>query len=298
MIEIPEPVRNKARAMGAEAWFDGIPDLIAEIESTWPIEVGTPYLDGTEAYVARAVVDDGTLAVLKLVLPRDSDAADNEATVLRLAEGHGCPELFRYDADRQAILMERLGTSMFRLGLPVETRHRILCDVAAEIWRPAPDSGLPSGADKAFWLADYVVDVWEELDRPCSEEAIEHAVASAHARAAAHHPERAVLVHGDVHQWNALQSANGFKLVDPDGLLAEREYDLGIIMREDPVELLEDSDPRSRARWLANRTGLDEQAIWEWGVVERVSTGLLCTRIDLQPVGCQMLAAADRVAGF
>lgn len=33
------------------------------------------------------------------------------------------------------------------------------------------------------------------------------------------------------------------------------------------------------------------------GVVERVSTGLLCTRIGVQPVGRQMLATADQVAG-
>jgi streptomycin 6-kinase len=29
------------------------------------------------------------------------------------------------------------------------------------------------------------------------------------------------LVHGDVHQLNALQNDGGFKLIDPDGLLAE-----------------------------------------------------------------------------
>ncbi len=87
----------------------------------------------------------------------------------------------------------------------------------------------------------------------------------------------------------------GFKLVDPDGLLAEPEYDLGIIMREDPLELLE-GDAHERARWLAARTNLDADAIWEWGVVERVSTGLLGTRVGLQPVGREMLAVAERVA--
>ena len=70
---------------------------------------------------------------------------------------------------------------------------------------------------------------------------------------------------------------------------------MGIIMREDPVELL-DGDARERARWLARRTGLDATAIWEWGAVERVSTGLLCTRVGLQPAGREMLAAADHVA--
>jgi streptomycin 6-kinase len=103
-------------------------------------------------------------------------------------------------------------------------------------------------------------------------------------------------VHGDVHQWNALSAGTGFKLVDPDGLLAEPEYDLGIIMREDPIELLE-GDPVDRARHLAARTGLDATAIWEWGVVERVSTGLLGVQVGLQPVAGEMLAAADAVAG-
>jgi hypothetical protein len=30
------------------------------------------------------------------------------------------------------------------------------------------------------------------------------------------------------------EADDDFKLVDPDGLLAEPEYDLGIVMREDP----------------------------------------------------------------
>ena len=51
-----------------------------------------------------------------------------------------------------------------------------------------------------------------------------------------------------------------------------------------------------RNKALAARCGLDADAIWQWGVAERVSTGLLCTKIGLQPVGRQMLAAADRVA--
>jgi streptomycin 6-kinase len=163
------------------------------------------------------------------------------------------------------------------------------------MWRPTPDSGLPTGADKGHWLAEFITRAWEELDHPCSERAIADALACAQRRVAAH-DERAVIVHGDVHQWNALEAGDGFKLVDPDGLLAEPEYDLGVLMREDPVELLT-GEPCERARWLARCCGLDATAIWEWGVVERVSTGLLCTRIGLQPVGREMLIAADHVAG-
>jgi streptomycin 6-kinase len=127
--------------------------------------------------------------------------------------------------------------------------------------------------------------------------AVDRALACAARRIAAHDDERAVLVHGDVHQLNALQVPGRatFKLIDPDGLLAEAECDLGVMMRNDPMELL-DGDPRARARWLAQRCGLDATAIWEWGVVERVTSGLWCTRIDLQPLGRQMLMVADRLA--
>lgn len=233
--------------------------------------------------------------MLKLLVPRAGDAAKNEIAVLSLTNGDGCARLLREDVARGALLVERLGRSLYELALPIGQRHEILCSTAARVWRPAPGCGLPTGAAKGRWLVDLITMTWEELNRPCSERAVDYALACAALRIEAHDDERAVLVHGDVHQWNALEAKHGFKLVDPDGLLAEAEYDMGILMREDPSELLY-GDPRDRARWLAARCGLDATAIWEWGVVERVSTALLCTKIDLQPVGREMLAVADRVA--
>jgi streptomycin 6-kinase len=289
-------VRNKALAVGASDWLDGLPQLICDLEADWGLVLGAPLPGATEAFVAEVALVDGTPAVLKLLLPRDDDAARNEITVLRLAGGEGCPMLLRHDASRGAVLLERLGRSLAECGHSLERRHEILCAAAARLWRPAPRRALPTGAEKGRWLVSFIETTWEALDRPCSERAVEHALDCAARRIAAHDEERAVLVHGDVHQWNALESpGGGFKLVDPDGLVAEAEYDLGILMREDPLELLE-GDPRERALRLAALSGLDATAIWEWGVVERVSTGLLCTQVDLQPVGRQMLQAADQLA--
>jgi streptomycin 6-kinase len=305
VIEVPPLVRNKALAVGAGAWLDSLADLVASIERDWSLVVGRPFTDGTEAYVTEATLDDGEPAVLKLMIPRDGDAARNEITVLRLTDGVGCVQLLRDDEERGALLLERLGRSLHELGLPFEERLEVLCATAARVWRPAPDCGLPTGAVKAQWLIDFITTMWVQLDQPCSERAVEHALACAERRGAAHDDERAVLVHGDVHEWNAIEAgrvskgrrskAAEFKLVDPDGLLAEAEYDLGVLMREDPLEL-RPGDEQARARWLASRTGLDATAIWEWGVVERVSTGLVCTQVDLQPVGREMLAVADRIA--
>lgn len=159
---------------------------------------------------------------------------------------------------------------------------------------PAPDAPFRTGAEKGRWLIEFVERLWDELDRPCSERAVTYAIECAERRIAAHDDERAVLVHGDAHQWNTLRTLDGtaWKLIDPDGLLAEAEYDLAIPMREDP----DDGDLHERAELLAHLTGLDATAIWEWGAIERVSTGLLCVEIDLQPVAGDMLRAAERVA--
>jgi streptomycin 6-kinase len=288
-------VRAMALAEGADRWLADLPGLVAQLEDEWSIVVGPSYDDATEAFVAEATLDDGRRAVLKLIVPRVGDAAVNEITVLRLTDGVGCVRLLRESTGRGALLLERLGPSLSDLALPIGRRHEILCSVAEGVWRPAPGCGLPTGAEKGRWLVDFITTAWEELNRPCSERAVDHALACAARRISAHDDERAVLVHGDVHQWNTLQADHGFKLVDPDGLLAEAEYDMGIVMREDPRPLL-GGGADERARWLARRTGLDATAIGEWGVVERVSTGLLNVRDGVQPSAGEMLAVADRVA--
>jgi len=195
VIDLPVVVRNKAVVAGAVQWLDGLGALVASLEEEWFIAVGRPYDDATEAFVAEATLIDGTLAVLKLVVPRSDNAARNEITVLRLTNGDGCARLLRDDAERGALLLERLGDSLHDLTLPIGRRHDILCAGAARVWRPAPDCGLPTGADKGRWLVEFITNVWEELDHPCTERAVTHALACTESRIDAHDDERAVLVH-------------------------------------------------------------------------------------------------------
>ena len=298
MIDVPPVVRNEAQAAGALEWLRDLPSIVDDLGQEWGIEVGRVFGGATEAYVAEATLADGTPAVLKLVVPRPGDHASNEITVLELAAGDGCARLLRSDRARSALLLERLGPSLAQLDRPLDERLEILCAAAEQVWRPVTGCGLPTGAERARSLAAEIAAEWEALGRPCSERAVADALACAERRATAHDDGRAVLVHGDVHQWNALESPTspgGFKLVDPDGLVAEPEFDLGVMMREDLAELL-DGDPRARSRWLAARCRLDEVAIWEWGVIQRVSNGLRCTAVDLQPAGRLSLAVADAVA--
>jgi len=293
VIDVPDWVRNRARAHGYTAWLDQLPALVAAVERSLAIRVGRTYAGGTEAFVADAERSDGSFAVVK-IYPNPQQARE-EGLVLELCGGEGCAQLLDSDPACGALLIERLGPSLNDLGVPYAERLPILCATAAKVWRPAPDCGLMNGIAKGRSLIEMIVSTWEELDRPCTRRAVDYAIECAERRIRAHDDERAVLVHGDVHEWNTLRAGDGFKLVDPDGLLIEAEYELGVLVREDPLELMR-GDPRTRARWLAARTGLDAEAIWEWGAVERVSTGLVATKIDLQPVGRQMLEVADQVA--
>ena len=112
----PAVVREKALAVGAQAWIDELPALIGAIEADWGVSVGRLYADSTEACGREATRADGSPAVLKLIVPRDGDAAAHEATVLRLAAGEGCPRLFQEDVARGALLIERLGRSLYEFG--------------------------------------------------------------------------------------------------------------------------------------------------------------------------------------
>lgn len=301
-LDVPDVVARKAEVNGQAEWLQALPDLVADLAERWQLQIGDVLDGGSEALVC-AVADGSTdparPAVLKLLVPRDEDLASQERRALELADGVGCAALYRADDGVGALLLERLGPSLSTYGLPLDERLDILADTAAAVWRPVPGADLPTGADKGRWLVDFVTDTWERLDRPCTEAAVAAALTAAETRIASHDDDRAVLVHGDVHQWNALSTGAGagavqWKLVDPDGLVAEPAYDLGILLREDPVEL-RTADPMARARRLAARTGHDATAIWEWGLVERVSTGLVCHELGL-PDGVDMLATADWLA--
>ena len=292
---MPGPVRALAANRDVAGWVEGLPALVTELERAWGITVGRAYGDSTEAWVAEAVTAAGTPAVVKVFVPGRPDKAAYETTVLRLAGGQGCVRLL--DARPGALLLERLGPSLSRLGLGIRERHEILCAAAEALWRPAPDAGLPTGATKARAQVTGIPGAWEALGRPCSEAAVAQAVAAAGRRADAHDDERAVLLHGDVHQWNTLRTADGtgYALVDPDGLLGERELDLGVLLRED-LEDVTVGDLRDRAARIAARTGTDPAAIWDWGLVERMSNGLACLVDGLEHHGRISLALADRAA--
>jgi streptomycin 6-kinase len=291
-LDIPDQVRKTVVADGNESWLDELPGVVDSLAEEWSLTIGSSFAGGHAALAVEATLADGTQAVLKVGVPgRD---VGPEATVMRLANGDGCAKLLGEDLGRQALLLERLGAPMYDVVADAASRISLLCDVAVRLWRPiGPDVDLRTGATLAEQYADRLPELWEQAGRPCSPATVADALDCMNRRRAAHDDRSAVLVHGDLHEMNALQASDGsYKLIDPAGLRAEPACDLGTIVRSNPN--LGD-DLRARTERLASRTGVDATAIWEWGTIHRVFSGVYACSIGFQPFGDLLLAEADRL---
>jgi streptomycin 6-kinase len=303
-FHVPALVRQRAMRNGAagQRWLAELPDRAAALVDRWQLELGRPLGGGTASYVTAATDSAGNACVLKVAMPLamdDEEAFTRSVRVHELAGGRGCAALLAHDESESAMLLERLGPNLHELGLALPRLLEAIARTLRSFWRRATtDVALPTGAQKAAWLARHITTEWDRMGRPCEQRVIDRAVAYCDERAAAFDPSRAVLVHGDAHGWNTLDAGHGsYKLVDPEGLWSEPEHDLSVAMREYNVPLLRGDTARlvrERAEVLAGLCDVDPRAIWEWGFIERVSTGLANLRDFDNDDGAAFLEVARR----
>jgi streptomycin 6-kinase len=229
---------------------------------------------------------------------------EQQLAALQVVDGDPYARLLRYDQDRRAFLLERLGQPLASLGWPVSRQLDTLVRTAARGWRPVTAGQFPSEDAKARWFGEYVAWAWEELGRPCPEAVAEQAVGFAAARESAFDPRRAVLVHGDAHPFNLLQvpgEPGEFRLIDPEGVAAEPPLELGVIIRNLKDGLAEREPAQARAimarhcQRAGQLAGADPEAIWQWVFIERVANGLNMLRIGELAGADEFLAGAGKL---
>lgn len=301
-LDVPDLVRQSAHARGEVGlrWLESLTGVVAELADRWKLDVGPSLPGGTTGFVAAAHDADRGECVIKVSMTLDSDgaAAFRRAVAShRLAAGHGCARLIRHDEELSAMLLERLGPNLAQLGLSIDEILLVVATTLRSFWRPVDDSAdLVSGAEKAAQLAVAIVRLWDDLGHPCSRRVVDRALGYCDERIDAFDPAGSVLVHGDAHGWNTLRAAeSGYKFVDPEGLRSEPAHDLAALMREyneplvggDARRLL-----RERAELLGSWCDADPEAIWQWGFIERVWTGL-CNLRDFESTGSEFLVVAE-----
>ncbi|HZE00004.1 MAG TPA: aminoglycoside phosphotransferase family protein, partial [Micromonosporaceae bacterium] len=279
---LTDDVRRGIESRGGEqgrAWVAALPAIVERLCDRWSLAVG-PVLGGGKGSLVLRVTRDGDDAVLKIA-PPDSKFASEIATI-EAAAGRGYVRLLAHDLDVNAALLEPLGEMLLTRSLAVEEKLDILAATLVEAWKaPKPPA---TSWHKAAALIDDITADWARLDRPCSVELRDTAIAYARSRRD-DRTAATVLCHGDPHPANALAvpwprpgAESGYVFVDPDGFVCEPAYDLGVTVRSFSDEVLAAHDPVAMLRgWcarLAGQTGVDADAIWEWAFVERVSSGL------------------------
>lgn len=304
-LSVPALVRQRVEHLGAvgSEWLQTLPRLVAELEESWSIHIGHAVSGGSAAFVAPVVTSRGELATLKIALP--GSGFDEQVTVLEDARGRGYARLFAQDVTRQAMLLERLGPQMDHVGRTPEDQIRALCETLQQAWQLQPRE--PATEEDARWKSQSLQEMVERLagtlEHSCSDRVLDQAVKFAKRRTSAARADRCVVVHGDPHPANALRvlaprpgAESGYVFVDPDGFCADPAYDLGVVLR-DWCQVLLAGDGYVEARrlcaLLASETGVDEEAIWEWGFLERVSTGLYVLEFGAEEMSEPFLATAE-----
>ncbi len=261
---------------------------------------------GKGAYVTPVVRRDGTEAVLKIAPPDGQFAA--QVRTIRAANGNGYVLIYAHDAGRHAMLMEPLGTMLADAAISPEQALDVQAATLRQAWstpRP-PGDVAPPGEDRASQLIRLTEDLWPKLGQPCSAALIDRVLTYARRRAEAYDPDRSVLCHGDPHVGNLLAvrtprpgAESGYVFIDPDGIPDDPAYDLGVVVRGWTDLVLASGDPAALIRGfcarLANRTDLDEQSAWEWGFIERVTTGLYLSWLGHPEESRAYLASGERL---
>lgn len=295
---LPEMVWGRAKSLGeaGEKWLSGLDEMIAGLEKCWGIKVQKVLEGGSHAWIGLAETADGEVRILKIDLPDNSEAEYMQSIrMLESAKGSGYCALFAYDASLRAALLERLGERLNLSGLSPYRQMEIICVALQESWR-METTDLPTGGYD--WFRNYIPETYKALGKPCDAQLIDAALAALDGLEQRTRPEEYVPVHGDAHNNNMLRvpGTEEYKFIDPDGMVFEKSYDLGVLMREWPDEFEKDvpAEVMKRSEFLSRLTGVDSRDICDWGLLQMTATALVLLQIGQNELGYRMLRIAEK----
>ena len=176
-----------------------------------------------------------------------------------------------FSVDLGALLLERLtpGRKLASLGND-EDATRTAAQLMRELWRPVPLNA--SFQTTAQW-ADGLRRLRTRFDGgtgPFPLALVE--TAESLFRELLSSSEPPVLLHGDLHHYNILSAERRpWVAIDPKGLVGERAYEVGALLRNPDVRLSTDVQvQRRRIDILHDELALDRDRMLGWGIAQAV----------------------------
>lgn len=252
-----------------EEWLEKLPNLITYCEKRWNIKVQDEPFELSFNFVAAVVFKDGKEAVLKLSVP--SQDFQNELEALKLFNNHKrkMVQLLDYDEAKGIILLERLIPGQMLSTLDDdEVATRIAASVLKELWIPAEEHcSLPSTKNREASLVALRKENSNGLG-PISAQMLEES--EYFFKKLNETSTQPYLLHGDLHHYNILSKNDTWMVIDPQGLIGEREYDLiqyllNKLPEKDYKEVI-----KKRIDIFAEELGLNKERILMWGIAHSI----------------------------
>jgi len=260
-----------------QQWLDHFSELAMEYVQRWKIKaLMSPYPNESYSFVAPAVCEDGTAAVLKIGFPDRELRCQIEN--LRLCGGQGLVRLLESDEQQCAMLMEQIlpGSTLESLGWEQDERiTETALSVMHRLWQPAP---LVHEFQHVSEWATHLKKLRVHFNGgvgPFPAHLVERAEGLFRDLLFSG-PVDAVLIHGDMNPGNILLGQNGWVAIDPKGVVGDPLYDvatfLNYIPKEDTDECIRALLDR-RVRQAASFLGEDPAVIRAWGQAHAVLAG-------------------------
>jgi streptomycin 6-kinase len=210
--------------------------------------------------------------VLKVGVPHDELLS--EIAALEFYAGQEAARLLESEASEGIFLIERLqpGTMLATME-DDEAATSIAAGLMHQLWRPAPEQR------GQFILLRNWFDGFNRLrlqfdgnTGPLPPEWVERAEGIVKTFFAERQPD--VLLHGDLHHYNILASGQGWKVIDPKGVIGPAEYEIGPLMINPWGRVLNGEKPHQRAARrlaiLSERLGVERRRLCDWAIAHAV----------------------------
>ncbi|MCA1321538.1 aminoglycoside phosphotransferase family protein [Bacillus tianshenii] len=262
-MNIPEWFQKRMVDVFGEAgkvWLTQLDSTIQFCEKEWKLRIEGPVSNLSYNYVLHAKEPNGTPVMLKLGVP--SFDFSNEINTLNVYGGKGCARLLKADAERGAMLLEKLvpGTMLSEEKDEKAAVHQFL-EVWKAIRRPVPaECKSPTILDWASGLGRYD-SMHPNGDGPIDSRYIE--MAQAYFAELTESTIGMELLHGDLHHENILyDEEKGWLAIDPKGVVGDPYFDLisfmtnHLLKKENPKRLLS-----QRVEWISECLSLDRNRL-------------------------------------
>jgi len=214
----------------------------------------------------------GQRVVVKVVERRGDEW--NSAAILEAFDGRGMVRV--YDYIEGAMLLERLEPGSPLTGVALEGDDDSATEIIAAVMQSMSPGNAPPGTPTALDLAKGFAQYRASGDRQIPSELLDKAERIYRDLGATQRTTR--LLHGDLQHYNVLlDSERGWLAIDPKGIVAELEYEIGAALRnpyELPQILTAPGVIERRIRQYTSALNLDSARILKWAFSQAVLSAI------------------------